>query len=95
VQDLSSAVDLLVWSPALWRTSIITDSPLSFYPKIHSNYRLPLGRAQGGRILPEVSERTAASVPRLYLDRDHQESEMATTRSCESPGDSEARGSRT
>ena len=38
----------ICWYGALWRTSIITDSPLSFYPKIHCNYRLPLGRAQGG-----------------------------------------------
>src|SRR5713226_9501113 len=37
----------ICWYGALWRTSVITDSRLSFYPKIQSNCRLPLGRAQG------------------------------------------------
>ena len=39
--------------------------PLSFYPKLQFNYRLPLGRSTRGRILPDVSESTAATVVRL------------------------------
>lgn len=43
MQDLSSAVDLL--SPL--ENLCHTDSPLSFYLEIQSNYRPPPGRAQG------------------------------------------------
>ncbi len=67
----------ICWDGALWRTSIITDSPLSFYPKIHSNCRLPLGRAQGGafsrrsRNVPQPACRTVGQRgPHIYK-RDH------------------------
>src|SRR5713101_2159636 len=42
-------------------------APLSLYPKLQFNYRLPLGRSTRGRILPEVSESTAATVVRTLF----------------------------
>jgi hypothetical protein len=46
VQDLSSTVDLLVWSPL--ENLCFYRFALSFYPKIQSSYRLLPGPAQEG-----------------------------------------------
>ena len=61
VQDLSSAVDLLVWSPLenlyhyRFASEFLSEDPFQL--------SAPAWPSTRGRILPEVSERTAASVP--------------------------------
>jgi hypothetical protein len=71
-----------------WRTSVITDSPRSFYPKIQSNYRLPLGRAQGGafcrrarRVLQPACAHTRTARPHIYK-RDHRIDSTFSLRIC-------------
>jgi hypothetical protein len=47
----------------------LAPAPLSFYPKLQFNYGLPLGGSTRGRILPEVSEGTTATVVRTLEQR--------------------------